>query len=425
MCSQQVASNIETMAKEPQPTDFDQRFNEWRKKKHLVDCSFRVGEDVYHGHKLILSAASPVFEAMFYGALAEKQTVKIADIKPLVFERMLDYIYVGTIDFESVQNIEELLELYYCAEKYMIDSLHEKCVSYFGKNIKPNNVLKILDIAYRMNLDDIIYSCMCVLKHFFSSGMSLSNIILERNHHLSKNCVDLILEDNFEVKDNIICMIRAWCITECEQNRLEINRDSMKTVLQDIELPDTLKDTIVGCSFTNFTPIAGDKSGWIPVQRIHYKAVRPLIIGDEMDFEANITTNRFIVIKSININSRLLPQLKVTDVRQETYTEKLTVEISAKHSNDRQKIYQKEHLICDVAFNDCLQLSLTEQIVLFPDVTYMVRLKWDANSLGYEYPRSILSAYGKSKQLLVNFNENIYLQSSGSILNGVVCALYK
>uniref|UniRef100_A0A182LVP1 BTB domain-containing protein n=1 Tax=Anopheles culicifacies TaxID=139723 RepID=A0A182LVP1_9DIPT len=422
MCSQVASAPI--MAKE-QPADFGQRFNELRKKKCLVDCSFRVGDDVYHCHKLILSAASPVFETMFYGALAEKQTVKIADIQPRVFERMLDYIYVGSIDFDGIQNIEELLELYYCAEKYMIDSLHEKCVTYFGKNIKPNNVLKILDIAYRMNLDDIIYSCMCVLKHFFSSGMSLSNIILERNHHLSKNCVDLILEDNFEVKDNIICMIRAWCITECEQNRLEINRDSMKTVLQDIELPDTLKDTIVGCSFTNFTPIVGDKSGWIPVQRIHYKAVRPLIIGDEMDFEANISTNRFIVIKSLNINSRLLPQLKVSDVRQETYTEKLTVEISAKYSNDRQKIYQKEHLICDVAFNDSLQVSLTEQIVFFPDVMYIVRLKWDANSLGYEYPRSILSAYGKCKQLLVNFSENIYLQNSGSILNGIVCDLYK
>uniref|UniRef100_A0A182QR42 BTB domain-containing protein n=1 Tax=Anopheles farauti TaxID=69004 RepID=A0A182QR42_9DIPT len=129
-------------------TDFGQRFNELRKKKHLVDCSFRVNDDVYHCHKLILSAASPVFETMFYGALAEKQMVKIADIKPNVFERMLEYIYVGAIDFDGVQNIEELLELYYCAEKYMIDSLHEKCVNYFGKNIKPNNVLKILDIAY-------------------------------------------------------------------------------------------------------------------------------------------------------------------------------------------------------------------------------------------------------------------------------------
>ncbi|XP_041782751.1 uncharacterized protein LOC121599200 isoform X1 [Anopheles merus] len=422
MCSQGASVQV---VLENQHTDFGQRFNEMRKKKHLVDCSFSVDEDVYHCHKLILSAASPVFEAMFYGALAEMQTVQIADINSRVFERMLDYIYVGAVDFDGIQNIEELLELYYCAEKYMIDSLHEKCVNYFGKNIKPNNVLKILDIAYRMNLDDIIYSCMCVLKHFFSSGMSLSNIILERSHHLSKNCVDLILEDNFEVKDNIICMIRAWCITECEQNRLEINSDSMKTVLQDIELPDTLKDTIVGCSFTNFTPIAGDNTGWIPVQRIHYKAVSPLIIGDEMDFEANISTNRFIVIKSLSLNSRLLPQLKVSEVRQETYTEKLTVEISSKHSNDRKKIYHKEHLICDVAFNDSLQLSLTEQIVFFPDVIYIIRIKWDPDSLGYEYPRSILSAYGKCKQLMVNFSENMYLQNSGSLLNGIVCNLYK
>ncbi|XP_052861823.1 BTB/POZ domain-containing protein 6-A isoform X1 [Anopheles cruzii] len=413
------------MLPEGHSADFGQRFNELRKNNHLVDCSFRVDDAIFHCHKLILSAASPVFETMFYGALAEKQTVHIADIKQNVFECMLEYIYAGSIDFDGMTNIEELLELYYCAEKYMIDSLHKKCVNYFGKNIKPNNVLKILDIAYRMNLDDIIYSCMCVLRHFLSSGMSLSNIILESNHHLSKDCVDLILEDNYEVKDNIICLVRAWCITECEQNRLEISPDSMKTVLQDIELPDTLKDTIVGCSFTNFTPIAGDKSGWIPVQRIHYKAVRPLIIGDEMEFEASVSSNRFIVLKSLSINSRLLPQLTLSDVRQETYTEKLSVEISTKCSKTRQTIYQKEHVICDVAFNGSLQVSLTAQIVLFPDVVYLVRLRWDAASLGYEYPRSILSAYGKCKQLLVNFNENVCFQSSGSILNGIVCDLYK
>ncbi|XP_035793052.1 uncharacterized protein LOC118467104 [Anopheles albimanus] len=410
---------------EEQESDYGQRFNELRKNNHLVDCSFRVDDTIFHCHKLILSAASPVFETMFYGALAEKQMVNIADIKPSVFELMLEYIYAGAIDFGNMQNIEEVLELYYCAEKYMINSLHKRCVNYFGKNIKPNNVLKILDIAYRMNLDDIIYSCMCVLRHFLSSGMSLSNIILESNHHLSKDCVDLILEDNYEVKDNIICLVRAWCITECEQNRLEISRDSIKTVLQDIELPDSLKDTIVGCSYTNFKPIAGDKCGWIPIQRIHYKAVRPLIVGDEMEYEASISSNRFIVLKSLCMNSRLLPQLNVFDVRQETYTEKLAVEISTKCSNNRQTIYQKEHVICDVAFNGSLQVSLSELIVLFPDVIYLVRLKWDASSLGYEYPRSILSAYGKCKQLLVNFNENVYLQTSGSILNGIVCDLYK
>ncbi|XP_058176953.1 kelch-like protein 41a [Anopheles ziemanni] len=412
------------MTKE-QSDEFGHRFNELRKNKHLVDCSFRVGDMIFHCHKLILAAASPVFETMFYGSLAEKQTVRIEDIKPSVFERLMDYIYAGIIDFEEFQNIEELLELYYCAEKYMIDSLHQQCVSYFAQNITPHNVLKILDIAYRMNLDDIIYSCMCVLKHFLNSGMSLSNIILESNHHLSKSCVDLILEDNYEVRDNIICMIRAWCITECEQNRLKVSRDSIKTVLQGIMLPDSLKDTIVSCNYTNFTPITGDKFGWIPVQRIHYKAVRPLIIGDEMNFEANISTNRFIVIKSLNINSRMLPQLNVTDVRQDTYTEQLTVEISTKCNKTRQKIYQKDHRICDVAFNGTLLVSLDEQIVLFPDIVYIVRLKWGADSLGYEYPRSILSPYGKNKQLLINFGENIYLQNWGSILNGIVCDLYK
>uniref|UniRef100_A0A182JF82 BTB domain-containing protein n=1 Tax=Anopheles atroparvus TaxID=41427 RepID=A0A182JF82_ANOAO len=76
---------------------------------------------------------------MFYGSLAEKQTVNISDINPSVFERLMDYIYAGAVDFDAMHNIEELLELYYCAEKYMIDSLHQQCVSYFGQNIKPHN----------------------------------------------------------------------------------------------------------------------------------------------------------------------------------------------------------------------------------------------------------------------------------------------
>lgn len=406
--------------------DFGQRFNEMRHRNHLVDCSFRVDDKIYNCHKLILSAASPVFEAMFYGSLAEKQTVKIADIRPIVFERMLDFIYVGTVDFDHILHIEEILELYYCAQKYMIDSLHKQCVNYFGKSIKPNNVLKILDIAYTMNLEDIIYSCLCVLKHFLTSGMSLSNIILESSHHLSKSCVDLILEDNYEVKDNIICMIRAWCITECEQNRLEVNSDSLKTILQDIELPDKLKDTIIDCSFTSFQPVTNEhKYHWTPIQRIHYKAVRPLIIGDSMAFEASITCNRFIVLKSLSVNSRLTPQLLPMDKRRDTYTENIAVEICSKFNGRIESIYQEQHLICDVPFNNSLDLKLENQIVLFPDIAYLVRLKWGPDSLGYEYPRSIFSSYGKSKQFRVNFSENIYVETEGSILHGIVCDLYK
>ncbi|XP_055623112.1 BTB/POZ domain-containing protein 6 [Toxorhynchites rutilus septentrionalis] len=406
--------------------DFGQRFNVMRHRNHLVDCSFKVDDKIYHCHKLILSAASPVFEAMFYGSLAEKQTVKIADIRPSVFERMLDFIYIGTIDFENILQIEEILELYYCARKYMIDCLHKQCVNYFGNSINPNNVLPILDIAYSMNLEDIIFLCLCVLKHFLTSGMSLSNIILESSHHLSKNCVDLILEDNYEVKDNIICMIRAWCITECEQNRLEISSDSLKTILQDIELPEKLKDTIVDCCFTSFQPFSSpDKYNWTPVQRTHYKAVRPLIIGDEMSFEASISCNRFIVLKSISINSRLTPQLQPTDLRRDTYTENIAVEICSKFNNKVDPIYRKQHFICDVAFNNSLEIKLENHIVLFPDISYLIRLKWGPESLGYEYPRSILSSYGKSKQFRVNFSESIYLETEGSILSGIICDLYK
>lgn len=40
-------------------------------------------------HKLFLAMSSPVFHAMFYGEMAEKESVEIKDIEPDAFKGML------------------------------------------------------------------------------------------------------------------------------------------------------------------------------------------------------------------------------------------------------------------------------------------------------------------------------------------------
>lgn len=60
-----------------------------------ADCNFLVGSEPNQvqvkGHKLILAMASPVFEAMFYGGMAERNDpIPILDVQPDAFKALLE-----------------------------------------------------------------------------------------------------------------------------------------------------------------------------------------------------------------------------------------------------------------------------------------------------------------------------------------------
>jgi hypothetical protein len=58
------------------------------------DCRFIVGtepnQQVLEGHKLFLAMSSPVFEAMFFGGMAEKDPIAILDVQPDAFKALLE-----------------------------------------------------------------------------------------------------------------------------------------------------------------------------------------------------------------------------------------------------------------------------------------------------------------------------------------------
>lgn len=113
------------------------------------DCNFLVGSDnnqqIIPAHKLILAMASPVFEAMFYGGLSEKNDpIPILDVQIDAFKSLLEYIYTDKININSV---DKACELCYGAKKYMLPHVVEQCTKFLWSDLCPKNACRAYEFA--------------------------------------------------------------------------------------------------------------------------------------------------------------------------------------------------------------------------------------------------------------------------------------
>lgn len=158
----------------------DQQQQDWQTSKpsltkrgeHLLssgkwaDCHFVLGQEsggqqTISGHKLILAMASPVFEAMFYGELAEKdEPIPILDIRPDAFRALLVYIYTDVI---QVDTVDKACELCYAAKKYMLWHVVETCTNFIFKDLRPANVCRAYEFARLFEEPRLMKNCMTII----------------------------------------------------------------------------------------------------------------------------------------------------------------------------------------------------------------------------------------------------------------------
>ena len=134
---------------------------------HLSDVKFvalqRGGEneskkatEAIPAHKFILAISSPVFEAMFFGELAEtKDTIELPDCEYGSLLELFRYMYSDEVNL-SGSNVMGVL---YLAKKYLVSSLVDKCTEYLQLNLDPSNVFSVLPTAQRYEEKELIDRC--------------------------------------------------------------------------------------------------------------------------------------------------------------------------------------------------------------------------------------------------------------------------
>ena len=117
-------------------------------------------KQVIPAHRFMLSISSPVFEAMFYGELAETRNhIELPDCEYESLLELFRYMYSDEVNL-SGSNVMRVL---YLAKKYMVPSLAVKCTEYLEDNLDPSNVFSILPSAQKYEEKNLVDRCWKVI----------------------------------------------------------------------------------------------------------------------------------------------------------------------------------------------------------------------------------------------------------------------
>lgn len=129
----------------------------------LSDVKFVAGVELSGGspriisaHKFVLSISSPVFLAMFYGKMAE--TSDLIQLPDSDYESLLEFFRFLYSDEVKLSG-DNVMQLLYLANKYMVPSLTEKCTEYLQNNLDQTNVLSILPHAQTFEEEELVELC--------------------------------------------------------------------------------------------------------------------------------------------------------------------------------------------------------------------------------------------------------------------------
>ncbi|XP_055532027.1 BTB/POZ domain-containing protein 6-B-like isoform X2 [Wyeomyia smithii] len=128
------------------------------------DVTFLVGEkrQPIYAHKLLLIIASEYFNAMFNGNFKESSSeqIEVLDMEADIFLDILRFIYCGKVRM----TVENALEIYVHAQKYMLNELRRRAVSFLEKHINACNALKIFAQNRQYEFSFINEKCLALIR---------------------------------------------------------------------------------------------------------------------------------------------------------------------------------------------------------------------------------------------------------------------
>lgn len=188
-----------------------------RLHRELCDVVLLVGNRKIFAHRIVLSACSPYFHAMFTGELAEsRQTeVTIRDIDEHAMELLMDFAYTSHIVVEE-GNVQMLLP---AACLLQMAEIQDVCCEFLKRQLDPTNCLGIRAFADTHSCRELLRIADKFTQHNFQEVMESEEFLLLPVNQL----VDIISSDELNVRseEQVFSAVMSWVkynVTERRQN---------------------------------------------------------------------------------------------------------------------------------------------------------------------------------------------------------------
>ncbi|KAK3915881.1 Kelch-like protein diablo [Frankliniella fusca] len=199
-----------------------------RRHRELCDVVLNVGSRKIFAHRVILSACSPYFRAMFTGELAEsRQTeVTIRDIDELAMELLIDFCYSSNIVVEE-GNVQTLLP---AACLLQLAEIQDICCEFLKRQLDPSNCLGIRAFADTHACRELLRIADKFTQHNFQEVMESEEFLLLPVGQL----VDIISSDELNVRseEHVFSAVMNWV-----KYNVSERRQHLAQALQHVRLP--------------------------------------------------------------------------------------------------------------------------------------------------------------------------------------------
>ena len=182
-------------------------------------------KEVIPAHKFVLSIGSPVFEAMFYGELAEtRDSIELPDCEYESLLELFRYMYSDEVNL-SGSNVMEVL---YLAKKYMVPSLVEKCTEYLQDHLDPSNVFSILPTAEKYEEKNLVNRCWEVIDK--QTEVALKSDVFTT---IERSLLDaVVVRDTLCIKEiDLFQAVDLWATKQCEKQSVAVNGELKRRIL--------------------------------------------------------------------------------------------------------------------------------------------------------------------------------------------------
>ena len=171
-------------------------------------------KQVIPAHKFILAIGSSVFEAMFYGELAEtKETIEVPDCDYESLLELFRYMYSDEVNLSG----STVMGVLYLAKKYIVPSLTDKCTEFLKENIDPCNVFSILPSSLKYEEKTLEDRCWKVIEN-----QTEASVKSEGFETIERSLLEAIVaRDTLAIKE--VALFKAvdrWATKQCEKQSL-------------------------------------------------------------------------------------------------------------------------------------------------------------------------------------------------------------